>query len=542
MTSSGYRSPVRMPTGLAILIFTAASVLPPACARAESVFGSRQPSSRIHALGSSLSGIIPDQLTDLTLNPARAWDAESLTINYGFRNPYSQSLPFPIVNKDMEPDLNILYVIDTNKIRLFGVSVWGWKWAFDTEWELHHEDVCDQSGTNPVNRNSRTNFSLTVSEKCRIEDDNFFRLDIASARKLGDRTVLGFRAGGSFRYLNYKWRRRYTREFYYFDTDTGEYAPDRGRSSDELDDTSRKIFAGYLQAGMTWKDSGELVIQGGYAEGTYVRDDYGLSIENRYDNYSYELSEYNYRLYEFRENRRGDTWQLSGFAKKKYSGGFVILAGGGYERGSYECNWRDMYTEYSWGGYNDLQLEDLARYPGEGIRTRSEAVFRMGKTYALERRIDLTPGAHVSYTRERFDESGDAGIDSYVIKDGVSSSFESRFPISFERTGSITVLTLPLAIEFRPASFFHLYSGFGVKFAWNRSVRRSTFLLQYEQSEDPLIPDETETENNRYDSGYLASLGFSLRYREKLFLDMYTYSDIIPENITHYIIDLRYIF
>ena len=62
MTSSGYRFPARMQTGLAILIFTAASVLPPACARAESVFGRRYPSSRIYALGSRFAGITDNQL------------------------------------------------------------------------------------------------------------------------------------------------------------------------------------------------------------------------------------------------------------------------------------------------------------------------------------------------------------------------------------------------------------------------------------------------------------------------------------------------
>lgn len=542
MTSSGYRSPARMPAGLAILIFTAASVLPQACAHAESVFGRNQPSARIYALGSRFAGIIPDQLTDLTLNPAHAWGVESLTINYGFRNPYGQSLPFPIASEDMEPDFHTMNINGTNEIRLFGVSAWGWKWAFDTEWELYHRDNCNRWGTNGFDRNWQADISTNMREECVINDNNYFRLDIASARSLGNRTVLGLRAGGTFRYYNSKWRDRHVREEYEYDGDTGEYLKDYGRSNDYLHDNSKKLFTGYLEAGMTWKDSGELVVRGGYAEGTHLRDDYNLSIQTGYDNYTWELDDYNYRLQEFREARDGDTWKLSAFVKKRYSGGFVIFAAGGHERGSYESDWRNSYTLYSWGSYDDLQIEDEMWYPGEGTRTRSEAVFRIGKTYALERRIDLTPGVHVGYKKERFEESGEAGIYSYINDGGTVFTTWYRLPVSFERTESWTELVLPLAIEFRAASFFHLYSGFGMSFTWNRDVTKHTSILQFGESDDALIPEETETENNRFDTGYYATLGFSLRYRDKLFLDMYTGSDIVPERITQYIIDLRYVF
>lgn len=542
MTSSGYRSQAPALTALAIMAFTAASVLAPTCAHAESVFGYPRPSARIYALGSDFAGIIPDQLTDLTLNPAHAWGAESFTINYGFRHPYGQDTPFPLARKELDPGFNRIYIDRSNEIRFFGLSAWGWRWAIDTEWEIHHIDRCDQSGANPINRYYNTDLRIDIREDCSIGDNNYFRLDIASARKVSDRTVLGLRAGGTFRYYNSKERRRRSSEYYYLDGDTGEYVPDRSSSNDDLLDTSQKIFTGYLQAGMTWKDSGELVVQGGYAEGTYLRDDYILGIGSQYDDYDLHLDEYSYRLYEFSEDRRGDTWKLAAFAKKRYSGGIVILAAGAHERGNYECDWRDMYAQYSWGNQHETQIEDIIHYPGDGIRTRSEAVFRMGRTFALERRLDLTPGAHVNYSRQRFEENGDAVIESSTFIDGISSSFESSFTLSFERTESRTELVLPLAIEFRPTSFFHLYSGFGVTFTWNRNSRRNTFLLPYEQSDNLPVPEETETEHNQFDSGYYATLGFSLRYRESLFLDMYTGNDIIPDYISKYFIDLRYVF
>jgi hypothetical protein len=66
--------------------------------------------------------------------------------------------------------------------------------------------------------------------------------------------------------------------------------------------------------------------------------------------------------------------------------------------------------------------------------------------------------------------------------------------------------------------------------------------MEYGQANDTLAPQEVETENNGFDSSYYASLGLSLRYREKLFFDMYTGSDIVPQRITGYFFDLRYVF
>ncbi len=542
MTSSGYRVPARLPACLAIMIFTAVSVLPPVSARAGSVFRNGNTSARIYALGHNFAGVIPDGLTDLTLNPARAYDTGSFTINYGYRSNTGQSLPFPVAGRDLDPSFYSTPMVGTNEIRIYGISALGLKWAIDTEWAIHHRDNCNQSGSNPINRSYNGSIDIELRETCTISDNNYFRLDIASAGKIGDRMVLGFRAGGTYSYYDYRRRYRYTYEGYAFDANTGEYYIVRDRSSDELYSTAKKLFTGYLEAGLAWEDSGEIAFRGGYADGNALTDDYDLSVESRYDDYTSEIDQYSYRLWEFREDRLGDSWQFSALAKKKSSSGIIILAAGGYERGSYECGWRNLYTQYSWGDYNDLQIKDRSWYPGDGTRSRSEAIFRMGKTYALESRLDMTPGAHVNYWREKFEESGDAGLDSYMLEDGTSASYETRFPLSFERTDSRTELVLPIAIEFRPASFFHLYSGFGVTFTWNRSVRKNTFLMDYGQSDDPLIPQEIEAENNGFDSSYYASLGFSLRYRERLFLDMYTGSDIVPQRITNYFIDLRYVF
>jgi hypothetical protein len=534
MTSTGFR--------LAILIFTTVSILQPVGARAGAVFSSGHPSARIYALGRDFAGIIPDGLTDLALNPAHAYYTGSLTINYGVRGSSGQYLPFPIVGQEFVPYYTTVSSIGTNELRVYGMNALGLKWAIDTEWSLHHSDNCNQKGTNPINRNYNGGVHIELREDCAINDNNYFRLDIAGAGKIGDKMVLGVRAGGTFSYSDSKRRYRRDLEEYSFDSDTGEYEIYVNRSSDELNGTAKKLFTGYLEAGLAWEDAGEIAVRGGYAEGNALTDNYQLSIESRYDDYTHEIDSYSYRLWEFSEDRMGDSWLLSGFVKKRYSGGFVILAGGSFEKGSYECDWRNGYTQYSWGDYDDTQILDRSIYPGEGTRSMSEAVFRIGKTYALESRIDLTPGAHINYWREKFDESGDAGFETYMLEDGTTASYGTRFPLAFARTSSQTGLVLPIAIEFRPASFFHFYSGFGATFTWTRSVRKNTFLMEYGQANDTLAPQEVETENNGFDSSYYASLGLSLRYREKLFFDMYTGSDIVPQRITGYFFDLRYVF
>ncbi len=542
MTSSGRLLTAHVRACLAIMISVSAAAHIAWPARAESVFGSSYPSARIYALGRDFAGVIPDALTDLALNPARAYETGSLTFDYGYRSGGGQSLPFPLAGGGLDLEFISLTNPNTNAIRVLGLKALGLRWAVDTEWTVHHGDECDQGGGVPIERDYSGNLDIVPRESCTLSDNNFLRLDIACAGKAGGGMTIGLRAGGTYGCYDYRSRYRSIRDEYNFDPDSGEYIHYRDYSSDQLASRTRKLYTGYIQAGAAWDDSGELAVRGGYARGNSLTDEYNLMIDSRYDRYSQEIDAYSYRLSEFREDRQGDTWQFSAFARKSYQGGIVIVTAGGYERGSYDSDWRDTYTQYEWGSFDELQINDISWYPGEGLRSRSEAVFRMGKTFAIEPRLDMTTGAHVNYWRERFDENGEAGIDSYVREDGNTVSYEARFPLSFERTDSRTELVLPLAIEFRPVSFFSLYSGFGMTFTWNRSAQRNTFLLDYGQGDDPLIPEEVETENNHFDSNYYASLGFSLRYREKLFLDMYTGSVIVPTSITNYFIDLRYVF
>lgn len=544
MTSIGRFSPARVSAGLAIIVFTAVMLLPQVCARAQSVFGSSTPSSRIQALGTSFAWIIPDQMTDISRNPARAWDVPSLTINYGLRNPSLFALPFPVILSNSEPDFFYMDPPRTNEIRLFGASAWGWKWATEIEWRLYHEDGCSQSEINPFERSSNGNMRLELRESCDIDDDNFVRFDIASARKISERTVLGLRAGVTYQYENTNIRDRYAYDYYEYDSDNGGYIPDYGRAQDRVKNSAKKHFTGYIETGMTWKESGELVLRGGYSQGTYFVDNYDLRIDTGYDRYTGDMNDYDYYITEPSEDREGDSWLLSAAVKKRYQGGLVIIAHGKYERGSFESNWANSYSQYSWGTYSSLQIEDQFRIIGDGSRSRSQAGFKLGKTYSLEQRLDLTPGANIYFWREKFEEEGQAYISSQIDQTGVMSSISSEFPVSFEKTRSRTVLVLPLAIEFRAASFFHLHSGFGLTFTWTRDSQQNSLLLSQGGIVDPSLPEELETTGNAFISNYTASLGFSLRFREKIFFDMFTYRDIVPEYIDYYYytFDLRYVF
>jgi hypothetical protein len=544
MTSFGRFSPARVPAGLAILAFTAALFLPQVCAEAGSVFGSKASSARMQALGTTFRWIIPDQLTDISINPARAWDAGSLTINYGIRHSSSYALPFPVTMSNQEPDFFYIDPPRTNEVRLYGASEWGWKWAMEAEWRLFHEDGCNQLGIDPFDRSSSGDVRLELRENCDIDDDNFLRFDIASARKISDRAVLGLRAGMTYQYENSQIRDRYVYDYYEYDSGIGGYIPDYGRSQDRVRNSATKHFTGYIETGLAWEESGELVLRGGYSQGTYNVDNYDLRIDTGYDYYTGEMNDYDYYIDEPREDREGDSWLLSAAVKKRYQGGLVIIASGQYERGSFESEWGRSYSQYSWGTYSYLQIEDRYGIIGEGTRSRSQAGFKLGKTYSLERRLDLTPGANIYYWREKFEEEGQAYISSQTDATGEVLFLSTDFPVAFDKTVSSTVLVLPVAIEFRAASFFSVYSGFGLTFRWTRESQKSTLLLSQSGIADPSLPEEIEVDGNTFVSDYTASLGFSLRYRDKLFFDMYTYRDIVPEYIDYYYytFDLRYVF
>ncbi len=295
---------------------------------------------------------------------------------------------------------------------------------------------------------------------------------------------------------------------------------------------------------MDWEDSGELSFRGGYEQGNYLHDHYDLWIESHYEDYISVIDRYLYSLEESLDDRSGGGWNLSVFAKKRFHGGLVLVASGGYESGDYEVDWYSTFAKYQWSDYSNTEVENLSVYPGAGKRHGWKAALGITKTVSLERRLDLTPGVLLRWAGTGLDERGDILIRSRFFSQGVSSSFEVSNPLSLERTRFLSKLILPLAVELRPASFFHFYSGFAAVFDWSREVRTTASPLLYWEGDASLDTEEMEVEENGYTSSFLVSLGFSLRYREKLFFDMYTGDDILPRSVksSEYYFDLRYVF
>jgi len=529
-------------SGPAILVLLAVSTVLPAGLEAESVFGSKKPSSRISALGAWSAWLIPDRLTDLTYNPAHAWDAGTLTLNYRYGNSSSYSYPFPVALGDVRPESSAFTEGGTDEIRMTGATAWGWRWALETEWSVYHRDGCEQSDANPYDRMDNGRYRVEMTEYCDVDDDNFVRMDLAAARGLGDRTVLGLRAGGSYRYYDDNSSDQSLYEYYEYDESSGEYWPSSSRLWNVISERSAKTYSGYLEAGMTWNDSSELVLSGGYAKGTFNNAPHNLLVDKDFSRFTGVLETYFYRLEESDAVRDGNSWMLSLMARKRLDDGLVMVLGGSYERGDYDSDWHEYYDEYSWGGYSNLQAVDHLELPTGGTRSRSYATFKAGKTYNLEDRLDLTPGVWLVYQKVKFEEDGISYFSSSIVEDGTPLEVQSRFPVSFATSESITSLLFPLSIEFRAASFFSLYSGFSARFTWQRDVNENTSHFTEMGMEETTIPEEIVTEYNRVESLMDATLGFSLRFREKLFLDMYTGSTIVPQSIKNYLFELRYVF
>jgi hypothetical protein len=529
-------------SGYAILVLLTVQAAFPAVAGAESAIGSSKPSSRIMALGSWSAWLIPDRLTDMTYNPARVWDAGSFTLNYRYGNSSAYAYPFPMASGSVRPQLSDFALSGTSEVTMYGASAWGWKWALVTEWDVYHDDRCQDSDANPFRRMDNGRYSVEMSEYCYVDDNNFVRMDLAAARRLGDLTVLGLRAGGFYRYYGNNSRNQSLGEYYEYDGSSGEYLPSSSRLLDNVREQSRKTFGGYLEAGMAWNDSSEIVLRGGYARGDVEDKSYYLRVQKDFERFTGVMEEYDYRLEESDMERDGSSWLLSLMARKQFEGGLAVALGGSYERGGYDSDWGEYYDEYSWGGYNNVQALDRLGVPADGTRSRSYAAMRAGKTYTLEDRLDLTPGVCVVYEKEKFEEDGVSNFSSSIEKEDNLLQVESSFPVSFAASETSTSLYFPVSIEFRAASFFSLYSGFRARFTWRRDVEESTSRFAEAGLEESEIPDEMETEDNAVESGFDASLGFSLRFREKLFLDMYTGTTIVPQYITSYVFDLRYVF
>jgi hypothetical protein len=523
------------------------------CARSSSA--QEHPSARIYSLGGEhVSGVIPDLYTDLTVNPANVAFADRLTINYDRRSIYGFAPVFPYLSEN--PQLS--YSRDSymaNELSIYGIGLSSWRAAIFAQVRLSKSEY--NTSANDI-YNSGT--AIGSQDQWSDSDNDFGRIDLIAARSLGSAYALGLRLQVWGYYKSYATADGETDDYYrdvvFADLDN-EYERTNAGSY-----TGRRISFDF-QAGLIKKSDGgsqtDLVLQASVHPLNYAKQSASLSIQQYY-NEGEQVDSYSYRRETWSDARKGDLWIFGLSMRHAFSGGMRIYTGGKVSLASYDAQWSQSQQNYSWDGQT-LRADNIigGGFACGGTLRGASYFLKGGRKFGLRDNLDLYLGLHGDFgwnhaTEEpimRYSETHREDTSSILIDE----------PTSLEYTGTEASLYLPLSIEFRPSSYFSVFSGFTIYGEWYKYVTtqpvqsffyysrpgdtgsNSRVLMAAASPNVTIFPTAATSNWQRaWDSGSTVTLGFSFHYQERFFIDVYSASEIIPGNLASSLIDVRYVF
>lgn len=518
-------------------------------------------SARIYALGgSAVSGVVPDYYTDLMLNPAYAALSDAITINYGHRESPQYLFPFLHLEQDfslMRPETN---QYDTNELLVHGIGMWGWKVSLISEW---YALTSDDTGSNMYTNYSGLDYTDNLYATRRNEDSRYLHAAVSFSRFVGDTRILGLRIGTFDNYWRYTYQSTTCWERFRFSENLEQtylYQDERRYSYTEK---KERWLSPYMQIGLLCDRrngrSSEIVFKVSQGDVNVRFESFNLGITNRYGATSPEKISHDYNRSDWIDNKDGALWSFDLSGGHTFADGFRIYAGGGYRTARYDGDWVDVRRDYNWSGLiSDMNLYQSVT--GTGDFTEYSFFGKAGKTFRLERRIDITAGVAGSLTRSLNQEEPMALYTKKIEHDDTLESRSASSCCRFEMEHVRAQLLIPLAVEFRPAGYFAVFAGFTSRVGWTRNtekyrippifertMQRSSPALRTDGAERALLGDtfDTFTAENSEDviySDYTATVGFSLNYKNRLVFDCYSGSDITPDSMQYLILDLRYRF
>ena len=526
---------------------------------ADETAGQGHASARIEALGGeAVTGIVRDTLTDIYLSPAFLASCDRLTINYGQRYSPELYLGFPNMNESNPFFYRYIYPYYTsivpgrsNEITLYGIGLGEWRFAASAEWRI---DYTERS--NPSYSSYYGHFP-EIQQDTRYEtaknDNRYVRVDLSAARKLAGDYKLGIRLGGITAKIENSSTNVTTTYFFDIHTDPYELVPKQRRYSHSVQDEVVCFSGGFVQVGLL-RDSGaklksiDLRIS---RNETYLRSlQQRVSSKTYYDQWS-DPDEYYREETKWRDERSGTIWSYDLFGRLSSASGLLIFAGVGFEHMNYKTDLVDLVYDYSWSDYAYSEMDNRATmdFEGDGDYTCARAFLKIGKAKRLRDDLEITAGLHAWMTRRWTDEKPLADITIYSLVD------ESLFTISLDKPLEISTdwieagFGIPIAIDFEPANWVSIWSGFRIYTRYKRfdDVVPEIDARHLENFTSALeLEDYTFTHDAcRLDDLYVgstATVGVSLHYRDRFFVDIYTVSDVTPDYLTNYILDVRYVF
>jgi len=522
---------------------------------AQSSSAQEHPSARIYSLGGEhVSGVIPDLYTDLTVNPANTAFADRLTINYDRRSiaGFVPVFPYLSENVQLSPSRDSYMA---NELSIYGLGLSSWRAALFAQVRLLKSEN-NASAIDIYNNGT----AMSSQSDWTSNDSDFGRIDLIAARSLGSAYALGLRLQ--------VWG--YYRSNGTADGSTDDYYRDVVFSAldQEYERTSADTYTGRrisfdFQAGLVKKSDGgsqtDLILQASVHPLNYAKQSASLSIQQDYNELE-QLDSYRYERATWSDTRKGNLWIFGLSMRHAFSGGMRIYTGGKVSLASYDARWSQTQQSYSWSD-QDLRADNIVTggFDCDGALRGASYFLKGGRKFGLRDNLDLYLGLHGNFEWNHAEEKPVIRYSETHRED--TSSVLIDEPATLEYTGTAASLYLPLSIEFRPSSYFSVFSGFTIYGEWYKYVTTqpvqsffyysrpggtvsSSRVLMAAASPDVTIVPTATTSNwqHAWDSGSTVTLGFSFHYRERFFIDVYSASEIVPSSLQNSLIDVRYVF
>lgn len=511
-------------------------------------------SARISALGGDhVAGVIPDLYTDIGVNPAYAFFADRLTASIARRwNPgYESSLPYlQEAWRSYSSDAMMV-----NEISVWGIKLSSWRTAVFAQWAL---DRPQGVSSYPETGMNGTPY-MQLREEAYDRTNDFARIDLAAAREIGDRTALGVRIQArAYSYLDSRMTSRLHEEY----GAPPNLSLEREGTSKNVQSYSGRRYSFDLQAGIAkWDDAGprtDFAISASLNRTDRRQERYEMA-DDKVFNPPNEIDDYEYYRSYWSDAREGDIWSFALMFRHAFDGGIRVLAGGDISTCPYETDWTASEEHVRWGSWPETDEHLAGDLEGDGSLLEGSCYVKGSKVFSIHPTTDLYVGLHGAFARIDAEEEP---LVHYSIEYGEdASAVQVDQHVRLESIETSFALSLPLSVECRPLSWFTYFSGIALRGKWRKVSATepipSLFTFQPPAavsraggarpagaaSAAVVEPAAYSTDWHReFVMDAAVTLGFSLHYGDKFFVDVYTESEIIPTYLGNNIIDVRYAF
>ena len=514
-------------------------------------------SARIRALGgSAVSGIIPDTLTDLAINPSYIALSNRLSLTLQLYDRSEPVLYFPIHNHYLYL-YNDFETYDIKRITASGMKMKDWFLLLSAGWHIKNTDDSNIRYYQYIDSKFP---SVEKDQWTNRHYEEYLTANINIARYISRETIVGLKFRIDDTYKKDTSHRNDITVHYYINDDRA------------LLDRINKRYAEQEKTWRRFEPSIELSLL--RLEKGRPRNEYSLSIsrndashismydeaQSRTDYNNMEiLTDHDFSEEITRENNRGNIWSMQFETRQFLHSGFIVYFSSSYSFSRYSARWLINNDYYDWSTDDDLMNSSGFKCSGnlDGVAI----MLKTGKRYRLGNKMYITGGVRSSYSGEWISEKPLIHFNKIHETDTVTalSSRELHLISSKDISASIG---FPIAFEFIPVRYFSFYAGYYVALSYHhyfdknvpipaaspeeyylRVSNRGALQGSHATCYGSMIPYElTGNEKERFEGLKYLTLGFAFDVKDRFFIDLYTKSDLSLSYLRSATADLRFAF